>query len=76
MISTESGKIILKMSVEHVIHHDYIDQEKKKMINELNATLAQNFDDENFQIENERVTGTTGHGILQTSMLRMTTTRA
>jgi hypothetical protein len=50
---TESGKIISKTSVEHVIRHDYIDQEKKKMIDELNATLMQNLDDENFQIEGD-----------------------
>jgi hypothetical protein len=50
----ESGKIISKTSVEHVIHHDYIDQEKKMMINEFNTTLTRNLDDENFQIEGDR----------------------
>ena len=50
---TESGKIISKTSVEHVIFHDYIDQEKKKMIDEYNATLTRNLDDESFQIEGD-----------------------
>jgi hypothetical protein len=67
---TESGEIISKTSVEHVIHHDYIDQEKKKMIDEFNATLTRNLDDENFQIEGD---GDYGHGSSQTSMT--TTTR-
>jgi hypothetical protein len=50
---TESGKIISKTSVEHVIRHDYIDQEKKKLIDEFNTTLTQNLNEENFQIEGD-----------------------
>ena len=36
-----------------MIRQDYIDQKKKKMIDEFIATLMQNLDGENFQIEGD-----------------------
>ena len=50
---TESGKIISKTSVEHVIRDDYVDPERKTLIDHFNATLTRNLDDEGFEIEGD-----------------------
>jgi hypothetical protein len=48
---TEIGKIIAKMSIEHVTRDDYLQADKKAEINEFNRRLEESLDDANFVIE-------------------------
>ena len=48
---TESGKIISKMSVEHVTHDDYLQADKKAEIEEFNHRLEESLDDTNFVVK-------------------------
>lgn len=50
---TESGKIILKTSVEHVICDDYLVADKKEKIDEFNCSLEEALDGTNFHVEGE-----------------------
>ena len=48
---TESGKLVSKTSVEHVIHDDYLNPEIKKKIDEFNEKLDKRLDDTKFLLE-------------------------
>jgi hypothetical protein len=51
---TESGKIISKMSVEHVvIRDDYLQADKQKEIGDFNLRLEASLDDANFVVDGE-----------------------
>jgi hypothetical protein len=50
---TESGKIISKTSVEHVIRDDYLQADKRKEIDEFNLRLEASLDDANFIVDGE-----------------------
>jgi hypothetical protein len=50
---TESGKIISKMSVEHVIRDDYLQADKRKEIDVFNLRLEASLDDANFMVDGE-----------------------
>ena len=47
---TESGKLISKTSVEHVVQADYIEPSKKQQIDTFNKTLDERLDDTNFRL--------------------------
>ena len=48
---TDAGKLISKSSVEHVIHDNYLNEDKKKEINNFNRKLDDLLNDENFMLE-------------------------
>ena len=48
---TDSGKLILKNSVEHVIRDDYLNREVKKQIDKFNENLDKRLDKKNFIFE-------------------------
>ena len=48
---TDSGKLVSKTFVEHVICDDYLNPEVKKQINELNDKLDKRLDDTKFLLE-------------------------
>jgi hypothetical protein len=50
---TESGKIISKTSVEHVIRDDYLQADKRKEIDDFNHRLEASLDDANFVVDSE-----------------------
>jgi hypothetical protein len=50
---TESGKIISKTSVEHVIRDDYLQADKRKEIDDFTLRLEASLDDANFVIDGE-----------------------
>ena len=50
---TDSGKIIFKMSEEHVIRDDYLQADKQKEIDDFNLRLEASLDDANFIIDGE-----------------------
>jgi hypothetical protein len=52
-VGSESGKIISKMSVEHVTRDDYLQTDKKQEIKHFNQTLEPSLDDANFIIDGE-----------------------
>ena len=48
---TESGKLVSKTLVEHVIHDDYLNPEIKKQIDEFNDKIDKRLDDTKFLLE-------------------------
>ena len=50
-IITDSGKLVSKTSVEHVIRDDYLNPEVKKQIDEFNDKLDKRLDDSKFILE-------------------------
>jgi hypothetical protein len=50
---TETGKVISKTSVEHIVRDDYIGANTKLMIDHFTLTLEHNLNDENFRIDGE-----------------------
>ena len=48
---TESGKIIAKTTVQHVVRQDYLDPKVKEQIDEFNRKLTERLDDANFMVE-------------------------
>ena len=50
---TESGKIISKTSVEHVIRDDYLEADKRKEVGAFNLRLETSLDDANFMVDGE-----------------------
>jgi hypothetical protein len=50
---TETGKIISKTSVEHVVRDDFIGADTKLMIYHFTLTLEHNLNDENFRIDGD-----------------------
>jgi len=51
---TESGQLVSKTSVEHVIQDDYLQEGMKKRIDEFNQKLEACLDDSNFQLKDEQ----------------------
>ena len=50
---TDTGKIISKTSVEHVMHDDYLNEDKKKQIDNFNKKLEDLLSDDNFQLDGD-----------------------
>ena len=53
LITAESGKIISKTFVEHVIRDDYLQEDKRKEIDDFNLRLEASLDDANFLVDGE-----------------------
>lgn len=47
----ENGKIILKMSVQHVTRDDYLEENLKKQIEDFNNKLDENLNDKNYEVD-------------------------
>ena len=50
---TESGQLISKTSVEHVVRDDYLQEDTKRKISEFNEKIESRLDDANFMIEGD-----------------------
>jgi hypothetical protein len=50
---TDTGKIISKLSVEHVVRDDYLQEGTKKMIDDFNTALLETLNNENFTLDGD-----------------------
>jgi hypothetical protein len=52
-IVTDSGQVVSKTSVEHVICDDYLNEDTKAKVKELEKKLGEHLDDSNFILQGE-----------------------
>jgi hypothetical protein len=52
-IITDSGQVVLKTSVEHVTHDDYLNKDTKAKVKEFEKKLGERLDDSNFILQGE-----------------------
>jgi hypothetical protein len=52
-IITDSGQVVLKTSVEHVTHDDYLNKDTKGKVKEFEKKLGECLDDSNFILQGE-----------------------
>ena len=50
---TDTGKIISKSSVEHMMHDNYLNKDKKQQINNFNQKLSDLLCGNNFQLDGD-----------------------
>jgi hypothetical protein len=50
-IVTDSAQVVLKTSVEHVTHNDYLNEDTKAKVKEFEMKLGEHLDDSNFILQ-------------------------